>query len=594
MKREPTRGGLKLEAAMKKFALAAHVRGKTAIDVGSSTGGFVTVLLEQGATRVTAVDVGHGQLLQSLRDDVRVVNAERTDFKTLSLNEHEGPFDFFSVDVSFVAGRSMLRPLAFRLRDGAQGVVLLKPQFELPSHLVKKGDVSDPALRRRAFDLFAAKAKKLGFSIQGQLDSPVEGGSGTVEILLHLRFNGRPDVLPKEGERKPTKPVKKKIPALPPNLRWFAVAAPGLEEVLGAELGKLPGLADIAVIPGGVEFSGPMAAGMIVNLRSRIATRVLLRLGTVKARDFAPLRRGLAKFPFASVIPTDRPMRVDASTTRCRLYHTGALGETLALAIKDAVGDLPARADDPNDDGPLTRLLLRGDEDRFTLSVDSSGDLLHKRGYRTEAGPAPLRETLAAAILALCDYDPALPLVDPMCGSGTFSIEAAAIAANLPAGRQRTFGFCAWPCHDASQWTAMLGKAGAAVSTPTGPILASDRDTRVVETAKRNAERAGLPDRVDFRCASLGDAKPPAGPGLVIINPPYGHRLGDRRELSRQFRSLGQALRANYPGYRVAILCPSHPALDAIAGGYRAKPGKTISLRNGGLKILLAIWDAHP
>ena len=144
------RGGLKLDAALREWALPARVRGARAVDVGASTGGFTEVLLRHGAAHVTAVDVGHGQLHEKLRRDARVESLEGTNWKTLSLTIAPGPFDFFTVDVSFVAARNMLRGLAFRLRPGAEGVVLVKPQFELPDHLVKGGEVSDPALRARA------------------------------------------------------------------------------------------------------------------------------------------------------------------------------------------------------------------------------------------------------------------------------------------------------------------------------------------------------------------------------------------------------------------------------------------------------------
>src|SRR3954469_7719241 len=139
------RGGLKLEGAVTRFGL--RLRGARAVDVGAATGGFTEVLLRHGAAHVTAVDVGHGQLHGRLRGDPRVTSLEGVDWKTLSLSQVEGPFDAFSVDVSFVAARNMLRGLAFRLRPGAHGVVLVKPQFELPDRLVRGGDVTDPALR---------------------------------------------------------------------------------------------------------------------------------------------------------------------------------------------------------------------------------------------------------------------------------------------------------------------------------------------------------------------------------------------------------------------------------------------------------------
>ena len=153
-KRLVGRGGLKLEAALDRFQLAPLIRGAHAVDVGASTGGFTQVLLDSGATDVVCVDAGHGQLHERLRRDPRVRNLENTDWKHLSLSEAPGPFDFFTVDVSFVAARNMLRGLAFRLRPGAQGVVLVKPQFELPDHLVRQGDVSDPGLRRKALAAF--------------------------------------------------------------------------------------------------------------------------------------------------------------------------------------------------------------------------------------------------------------------------------------------------------------------------------------------------------------------------------------------------------------------------------------------------------
>jgi 23S rRNA (cytidine1920-2'-O)/16S rRNA (cytidine1409-2'-O)-methyltransferase len=196
-----SRGGRKLAAALERFGLAGAVRGAQAIDVGASTGGFTEVLLDAGAAAVTAVDVGHGQLHPRLRGDARVTVLEKTDFKTLSLHVAPGPFDFFVVDVSFVAARNMLRGLAFRLRPGARGVVLVKPQFELPARAAA-GDLGDPALRARALDSFRRKAERLGFRLREHVDSPVPGGEGTVEILTHLERRGRRGRRRRAGDRR--------------------------------------------------------------------------------------------------------------------------------------------------------------------------------------------------------------------------------------------------------------------------------------------------------------------------------------------------------------------------------------------------------
>jgi putative N6-adenine-specific DNA methylase len=586
-----TRGGRKLEAALAALGLAARVRGARAIDVGASTGGFVSVLLRGGAAHVTAIDVGHGQLLPELAADRRVTGIEHADFKTLSLAVAPGPFDFFTVDVSFVAGRNMLRGLAFRLRPGAEGVVLVKPQFELPSHLVQHGQVGAPDLRRRALATFTAKAARLGFAVLATLDSPVAGGSGTVEILAHVRFSGRPASLPQPGERKPRSAAARKTSGLPASLAWFAVASPGLEGVLRAELAALPGIVDPREVAGGVEFGGPLAAGMAANLGSRIATRVLVRVGEVRARDFAPLRRSLAKLPWARVVPADRPLRIDVSTSHCRLFHTGALADTLALSVAACVGKLPARApsaEADTDDLP-THLLLRGQDDRFVASVDSSGALLHRRGWRVEAGPAPLRETLAAGILALAAYDPGLPLVVPMCGSGTIAIEAAAVARGILPGGGRAFAFERWPMHDAEIWRAVCATCATGGRAPVA-IVASDRDPRAVAVARRNAERAELADDIRFAVAELGDEAIPATPGLVVCNPPYGRRLGERGQAQRRAHGFGRTLAARFRGWRAAVLCPDPAFVAAVAAGARREPEQIHLLRNGGLRVQLALW----
>lgn len=586
-----TRGGRKLEAAFAHFGLAAAVRGANALDLGASIGGFVAVLLEQGARHVTAVDVGHGQLLADLARDRRVTSLEHTDFKTLSLDVAPGPFDFFTVDVSFVAARSMLRGLAFRLRPGAEGIVLVKPQFELPSHLVKGGKVEATDLRKRAVESFRAKAERLGFELLGHVDSPVAGGSGTIEILAHLRFASRPETMPRIGERKPVRPQTKKSSHISGEMRWFAVASPGLEQTLCAELATISAIENPRVVDGGVEFSGTLAAGMAANLHSRIATRIVLRMGEVKARDFAPLRRGLAVLPWPNYVPRDRALRIDVSTSHCRLYHTGALVETVELAIADCVGKLPKREKLPEtaEDDDCTRILLRGQDDRFTASIDSSGSLLHRRGWRLEAGRAPLRETLAAGLLALCEYDPALPFVDPMCGAGTIAIEAAAMARKMAPGLARPFAFERWPVHDAPSWKALRDSAVALPSAP-APILATDRDVRAVDTARRNAERAKVQNDVGFATALFGEGEIPAQAGLLLVNPPYGHRMGDHGQANRLARELGRTAAARYRGWRAGVLCPNPQFVAAVAAGARRTPSKTHALRNGGLRVHLAIW----
>jgi putative N6-adenine-specific DNA methylase len=335
---------------------------------------------------------------------------------------------------------------------------------------------------------------------------------------------------------------------------------------------------------------------LAANLHLRIASRVLVRLGQVKARDFAPLRRRLAELPWQLFIPRDRPLRVDVSTNRCRLFHTKALAETLELAVRDRLGALPARP--PRSEGEeeaadeISRVLVRGEEDIFTVSVDASGALLHRRGWRLEAGRAPLRETLAAGILALCKYDPQLPFLDPMCGSGTIVLEACALAMRVPPGLHRSFAIQAWPGFDANLWAGLRAEAEAGqCATPPSVLMGADRDPAAVDIARRNAERAGFHQQVRFAVTQFA-AAPPVGPGgLVVINPPYGRRLGQRRDALRLGRDIGRILATGYQGWRVGVLCPDTAFGKAVTAGLRRPPAASHALRNGGLRVELLVFD---
>lgn len=582
-----SRAGGKLEAAIARFGLAGAIRGARAVDVGASTGGFTEALLRHGAVSVVAVDVGHGQLVPELRSDARVTSMEGVDWKRLSLDEAPGPFDFFTVDVSFVAARNMLRGLAFRLRAGASGVVLVKPQFELADKQVRGGRVDDENLRRAALEKVTKKAESLGFTVLGHADSPVAGGSGTIEILAHLRFEGRPASMPAPGESRGQRPQKQRAARATDTLNWFAVVAPGLEEAARREIAALREVRDVRVVDGGVEFRGAPAVGLRANLWLRVATRVLVRVGVAHAREFGKLRHGLARLPWGPFVVPGATIGVRATTSRCRLYHTGAIAEQVALGLADSVGGVKLAEKGTEAEADAT-IYVRGVADEFTFSVDASGELLHRRGARTEVGAAPLRETLAAGVLALAGWSPGTPLCDPMCGAGTFPIEAAAQALGLAPGLTRAFATERWPIFaDAPALAAaVLEEARAAApATADAPITGSDRDAKLVESARRNAERAGIAARVAFTCAALTDARPPAPTGLVVVNPPYGRRLGDPRHTARSYRDLGQALRARFGGWRAAVLVPAR--MPPIALGLPVE--KRFPLTNGGLRVELVV-----
>ena len=382
-------------------------------------------------------------------------------------------------------------------------------------------------------------------------------------------------------------------------LRWFAVVAPGLEEPARREIAALPGATDVQVVDGGVEWRGPPAVGARANLWLRVVTRVLARVGDVEAREFGKLRRGLARLRWAPFVPAGATVAVRASVTKCRLYHTGAIAESVLLGLGDAVGEVraapkrerarrrrPTRCRTP---GPATTTIyVRGVGDKFTFSVDASGELLHRRGARTEVGAAPLRETLAAGVLALAEWSPAEPLCDPMCGAGTIPIEAGSIALARAPGLERAFATSRWPLfvERPELERAVVEDARARVAAPAPLVITgSDRDPKLIESARRNAARAGVDSHVAFTCADLADARAPAPTGLVVVNPPYGRRLGDPRRIDRAYRDLGRALRARFTGWRAAVLVPARTPPTSLG----LPVVERFPLVNGGLRVALVI-----
>jgi putative N6-adenine-specific DNA methylase len=254
-----------------------------------------------------------------------------------------------------------------------------------------------------------------------------------------------------------------------------------------------------------------------------------------------------------------------------------------------------ARAAAPGEDADRT-LLVRGVDDRFTFSADASGEILHRRGARVETGEAPLRETLAAGLLALAGWKPWTPLVDPMCGAGTIVIEAAMQAMGRAPGAERAFAMERWPLATDRDVAATLhalravARAGMIFvgDTPDAPIVGSDRDARTIESARRNAERAGVAGRLTLTCRDADAARPPAATGLVITNPPYGRRLGDPRAAARGYRDLGRLLRAHFRGWRAAVVTPAKREAERQLG---LRDGSRFPLRNGGLPIVLHVFD---
>jgi putative N6-adenine-specific DNA methylase len=377
--------------------------------------------------------------------------------------------------------------------------------------------------------------------------------------------------------------------------RFFAVTAPGIKPIAAQELLQLgfqPGQPERDSTPGGVEFNGELRDLYRANLHLRSVSRVLLRLGDFYAAAFSELRKKAGRLPWEHWINPGRPLALRVTCHKSRLYHSGAVAQRVAGAIGDRLGQAPPlESFDQSSGKPLPQLVLvRLERDLCTISLDSSGAGLHRRGYRLATAKAPLRETLAAAMLLASGWDGSASLWDPFCGSGAIPIEAACLAQNLAPGRSRRFAFMDWPGFDAPDWQELLQQAEDQRSHRRPQIWASDRDAGAVQMAQENAARAAVGERIQFSQAAISAAHPPPGPGWVVTNPPYGRRVSSGKDLRDLYARLGDVLRRTCPGWRFAILS-NDPRLLAVS---RLPVSQRISTDNGGLPVSIALGIVPP
>jgi putative N6-adenine-specific DNA methylase len=355
----------------------------------------------------------------------------------------------------------------------------------------------------------------------------------------------------------------------------FLVAAPGLEAVLCAEA-KAKGFKKATPVPGGVTFRGGWPEVWRANLEIRGAGRVVARFSAFRALHLAQLDKRARRVAWGEVLRPDVPFRVEVTCKSSRIYHSGAAAERIERAIREELG-APVSPD------AEVAIKARIDNDLCTLGVDTSGELLHKRGHKEAVNKAPMRETMASLFLRQCGYDGSEPVVDPMCGSGTFIIEAAEIAAGLEPGRSRHFAFEQLANFDAAAWQRL--RATGSGARPAFRFYGSDRDAGAIRMSRANAERAGVAEMTEFESHTISDLAAPSGPpGLVIVNPPYGDRIGDKQRLHSLYRALGQTLMTRFKGWRVGLI--TNEASLARATGLPFVP-PTAPVSHGGLRVTL-------
>lgn len=355
----------------------------------------------------------------------------------------------------------------------------------------------------------------------------------------------------------------------------FLATAPGLENLLYDEV-RSKGFKQAKVTKGGVTIKGGWPEVWRANLWIRGASRVLARTASFKASHLSQLDTRAREISWGDILNSDTPFHVEATCSKSRIYHSGAAAERIQKAITDTL----KAQHSPN--AEIT-VMARIDRDICTISVDTSGELLHKRGFKEHVNKAPMRENMAALFLQACGYSGAEPVYDPMCGSGTFIIEAAEIAARLNPGRARHFAFEKLATFDLEAWKDM--RSVKRQPNTDFNFYGSDRDAGAIKMSAENASRAGVDKSTRFTQQTISDIYPPCtNAGLVILNPPYGTRIGDVKKLIPLYQTIGTVLRNRFPGWRIGIIT-SDTSL-AQATGLPFTPTDA-PIQHGGIRIQL-------
>lgn len=339
--------------------------------------------------------------------------------------------------------------------------------------------------------------------------------------------------------------------------RFFAATSLGLTDPLVQELTEL-GFKGIEKVPSGVFFETNWEGCYRANLQSRLAVRIMKPILDFSAYDVEgnDLYHNISKHDFTKYIPVNKTIKVEAnvkeSSIRDQRYVAMKVKDAIVDQFREKFGERP-NVDNKNADFAV---YVRGYKNNYNVSIDTSGDSLFLRGYRREAGEAPLKETVAAGLVYLSEWDRKSPIVDPFCGSGTILIEAAMMALNIaPGSMRKRFGFMNLNGFDAEAWSNIVDEAASQEKEELDfAFYGFDIDRRAILAAKDNARRAGVDHVINFKPESIATLKAPVEKGLIICNPPYGVRLGDEDNVRDIYRDLGHTLKHNFNGWDAWVL----------------------------------------
>ncbi|MBN1780729.1 class I SAM-dependent RNA methyltransferase [bacterium] len=359
----------------------------------------------------------------------------------------------------------------------------------------------------------------------------------------------------------------------------FVICPPGLETVLQQELIALGiGLENIRPETGGLSFQGDWDTVIRCNLSLRTANRLLVRLGAFYASGFPELKRKAGRLPWNRFLPQNNSLSFSVTSKKSRLIHKGAIEQRL----REVISEMPITGSDRcPDTAPSQIIFVRIHRDFVTISLDTSGELLYKRGYRLSGTKAPIRETLAAGMIALSGWNRFSPLMDPFCGSGTIPIEAMLMAANKAAGLNRSFAFENWCDFSKQKYDSICRELDLKITELHPVVVGSDRDAGSVQSAIANAERAGT-NRILFCRRSISEIEPSTPEtGWIVTNPPYGRRLHDPHDLRNLYARFGRVLKERFKGWNITLICPDPNLVRQMDLQLMNGP----ILDNGGLRV---------
>jgi putative N6-adenine-specific DNA methylase len=363
----------------------------------------------------------------------------------------------------------------------------------------------------------------------------------------------------------------------------------GLEEVLAAEISKLGG-ADVQIMNRAVGFRGDKRLLYRANLELRTALRILIPIHTFKAVNEDTLYKGVQAIDWSQYLEPTDTLAIDSAVSSDYFNHSQYVALKTKDAIVDQFRDKTGTRPSVDLDFPNLRLNVHIFKDECTLSLDSSGESLHKRGYRIDTNIAPLNEVLAAGMIQLSGWDGQSNFMDPMCGSGTILIEAGMFALNMPAGiRRRSFGFMRWKDYDEALWKEVREKAVSGIRTDFPyKLFGSDLSARTVEIATANIESVGLDEDIRIKVQPFEDRTPPEGGGIVIMNPPYGERML-KKDIDAFYSMIGDGLKQMYAGWDAWMLTSNMEALKHVG----LRPSRKIPLYNGSLECRFVKYSMY-